>query len=254
MERLSIAMKKWTLFIYSADLQTPTVTGLADLCWSVLWVESYHPVRHTVEWGLNAHIALSNHKCSQCEMEWRVLTSLWCVSERSTSLWRKTGSRTAQRSNSCATIGLLWLISTYEAAHYSAGPVWSTSVSNVWCVPSRYAVTHQSPFHQATFQKLYLTKIANIYTTKKMFYSSYLIQTVLHSRKKGEERHSEFMWNVHGNQESLKIWYFCGALKLLGSNSSSTSPCTSIAVPHNSGSVWPTSSRPRFRSLGQPLL
>lgn len=53
-------------------------------------------------------------------------------------------------------------------------------------VTSRYAVTHPSPCHQGNFLKLYLTKISNIHTTKKMFYSSYLIQTVLHRRKKDE--------------------------------------------------------------------
>lgn len=134
MERLSIAMKTDNFSVYSADLQIPSLTGLADLCWSVLRVESHHPVGHTVEWGLNTHISVLNYKSPSHGTEWRILTVLWCVSERSTSLWRKTGSPTAQQSKSCATIGLLWLISTCEAARCSAGPAWSTSVSNVWCV------------------------------------------------------------------------------------------------------------------------
>lgn len=118
--------------------------------WSEVWTHTF---------------SLSNHKCSQCETEWRTLTLPWRVSERSTSLARKTGSPTAQQSKFCATTGLLWLISTYEAAHCSAGPAWNTSVSNAWYAYPCYFQGNDLSIFPKLF---YLVKIANIYTTQRI--------------------------------------------------------------------------------------
>ena len=237
------------IFLFFLDLSISRTGRQVELRWGLLGMEICTPIQHAVEPGLYRGLFLNlikgnvlNHnynRSSNASSFSSLLDQRLCRETLDNRQHHETGSAELPTICDLSEPARLHVTDMEQLQVYQWVFYILTGFTCV-CIADhdlQVIITRQ----WISWQILYLdytTLTTHKSSTEKYSFSIWyrLFYNILKGNdRKGKQKQSEFRFYF---QDSLKIVYFCGTLKWLGSSSSSSSsPCASIGVFHSAGSV-----------------